>query len=212
MILTSINCFVITSKNPSAFCCQLAAKMCQTPIVFSPHFKRNKAVRFGSCHLLLLDNLRLSAANLATVTAVVGCCFRPTLSCSLRLTKYPTNHLITLLSVGAPVFHHVMIMVRLTSPRILQVEGYRLNFGLQWICAHIVSQTTGLVVATRLSEDPSASILVLEAGGHNLNDPEIGIMMLCFISSHPFIRCVQKSRPAIETKWVNLNTIGTSPR
>jgi hypothetical protein len=68
--------------------------------------------------------------------------------------------------------------------------GVRTQPWLRWPCTHILSQTTGLVVATRLSEDSSASILVLEAGGHNLNDPEIGIM-LCFISSLPLILRVQ---------------------
>ena len=69
--------------------------------------------------------------------------------------------------------------------------GVRTQPWLRWlVCTHILSQTTGLVVAARLSEDPSASILVLEAGDHNLNDPEIG-SMLCFISSHPLILCIQ---------------------
>jgi hypothetical protein len=78
-------------------------------LVFLPDFigQQGSAV-VCSCYLLLFDSL--SAANL--VLTVVVHCFRPISSCSLRLTKYLTNHLITLLSVGAPVFHHVMIMVR----------------------------------------------------------------------------------------------------
>ena len=34
-------------------------------------------------------------------------------------------------------------------------------------------QLSGLVVATRLSEDPNTSVLVLEAGESNLDDPEL---------------------------------------
>ena len=68
--------------------------------------------------------------------------------------------------------------------------GVRTQPWLRWLCTHTVLQTTGLVVATRLSEDSSASILVLEAGDHNLNDPEIG-MMLYFILLHPRILFVQ---------------------
>ena len=37
----------------------------------------------------------------------------------------------------------------------------------------ILMQLSGLVVATRLSEDPNTSVLVLEAGESNLYDPEI---------------------------------------
>ena len=37
----------------------------------------------------------------------------------------------------------------------------------------IVVQTAGLVVAAKLSEDSDVSVLVLEAGPANLNDPRI---------------------------------------
>jgi hypothetical protein len=97
-------------------------------LVSYPNPEANKAVRLSALAIYSLFD-SLSAANPATSTTALGCCFRPILSCSPRLTKYLNNHLITLLSVGAPVFHHVMIMVRLTSPRIHQVEGYGLNLG-----------------------------------------------------------------------------------
>lgn len=38
--------------------------------------------------------------------------------------------------------------------------------------------TSGLVVATRLSENPEIQVLVLEAGGNHLDNPQINIPAL----------------------------------
>ena len=35
--------------------------------------------------------------------------------------------------------------------------------------------TSGLVVAARLSEDPKCRVLVLEAGGDHINDPNVAV-------------------------------------
>jgi len=72
------------------------------------------------------------------------------------------------------------------------VEGYDYNLTLASVTmtnTHILSQTTGLVVATRLSEDPSVSVLVLEAGAANLNDPEISIDILFNLSLPTHAMC-----------------------
>lgn len=39
--------------------------------------------------------------------------------------------------------------------------------------------TSGLTVASRLSEDPRNTVLVLEAGGNHLTDPRVVIPALC---------------------------------
>jgi choline dehydrogenase-like flavoprotein len=75
---------------------------------------------------------------------------------------------------------------------VTQAEGYDYNSTLVSVTmtyTHILSQTTGLVVATRLSEDPSVSVLVLEAGASNLNDPEIGIDILFNLSVSTHAMC-----------------------
>lgn len=40
------------------------------------------------------------------------------------------------------------------------------------------AKTTGLVIATRISENPSASILVLETGHANINEDTLGAFLL----------------------------------
>ena len=39
--------------------------------------------------------------------------------------------------------------------------------------------TSGLTVASRLSEDTKAQVLVLEAGGDHLSDPRVNVPALC---------------------------------
>lgn len=79
-------------------------------LVFLPNFigQQGSAV-ICSCHLLSFRQPLCTKPCYCSWLLL-----RSIISCLLRLIKYLTDYLITLLPVGAPVFYHVMIMVRLT--------------------------------------------------------------------------------------------------
>lgn len=53
------------------------------------------------------------------------------------------------------------------------------NLALSYDFVVIGGGTSGLVVASRLTEDPKNHVLVLEAGGDHLSDPRVLIPALC---------------------------------
>jgi choline dehydrogenase-like flavoprotein len=65
--------------------------------------------------------------------------------------------------------------------------------------------TAGLVVASRLSEDPSVQVLVVEAGGNHMDDPRLKIPALYDslkgteadwnFKSEPQVRCLVSMMP-----------------
>lgn len=76
------------------------------------------------------------------------------------------------------------------------------------------AKTTGLVIATRISENPSASILVLETGHANINEDTLGAFLLplnppplTFLDAHSMSGTLEKTLFSPDFEWSSM-TVG----
>ena len=73
------------------------------------------------------------------------------------------------------------------------------------------TQTTGLAVVTRLSEDPTVSVLVLEAGFANLNEDSLSAFSHSH-SLHPLLTLLSHVRDVWEELFQSRFRVGLHDR